>query len=71
MKIQTIHTQHRRDFTATYVCDHCEKTQDGDGYDDAHFHRNVIPAMQCKSCGKTAGDTYRPLTTKYAADVVI
>lgn len=25
------------------------------GYDDRHFHENVIPAMECPECGKANG----------------
>lgn len=65
MKIQKITNQHRRDFRAVYECEHCEFTREGSGYDDSNFHQNVIPKMTCPKCGKTAGDEYRPLTTKY------
>ena len=65
MKIKTIVSQHRRDFTAVYECEHCGHEQRGSGYDDAYFHANVIPDMTCKECGKTAAESYRPLTTKY------
>jgi predicted RNA-binding Zn-ribbon protein involved in translation (DUF1610 family) len=65
VKIQTIISQHRRDFQAVYECEHCGHTHTKSGYDDANFHRNVIPAMKCPKCGKTAADTYRPLSTKY------
>ena len=71
MKIKTIKSQHRRDFQATYECEHCGQTHEGSGYDDDNFHRNVIPMMPCKSCGKTAADDYRPLATKYPADQVV
>lgn len=47
--------QYRRDFTAIYACAHCNHEQEGSGYDDANFHQNVIPNMQCKQCGKTGG----------------
>jgi len=67
MRIKTIKSQHRRDFTAIYECEHCSATQDGIGYDDDNFHSNVIPLMVCKQCGKVAGEEYRPLTTKYPA----
>lgn len=67
MRIKKILSQHRRDFTATLECDHCGKEQHlSSGYDDAHYHRNVIPTIPCKACGKTAAEDYRPLTTKYA-----
>ena len=71
MKIKEITSQSRRDFSAIYECEHCGETRTGQGYDDDNFHVNVIPNMECKKCGKKAGDTYRPLTTKYASDVVI
>ena len=71
MKIKTIKSQHRRDFRAIYECEHCENTEEGPGYDDDNFHRNVIPSMQCKKCGKFSPDDYRPLTTKYDASVII
>lgn len=65
MKIQKILSQHRRDFQAIYVCEHCGKTKEAEGYDDRYFHEKVIPAKACKHCGKTADIDYRPLTTKY------
>ena len=65
MKIKRIKSQHRRDFTAIYVCEHCGDEKEGGGYDDANFHQNVVPAMECAKCGKKAGDDYRPLTTKH------
>lgn len=65
MRIKQIISQHRRDFTAEYECEHCGNIQKAGGYDDANFHNNVIPEMPCKVCEKTAGENYRPLTTKY------
>lgn len=71
MKIKEIISQHRRDFTAVYVCEHCGYEEKGRGYDDAYFHQNVIPEMKCPECGKTAPKNYRPLTTKYAEGEVV
>lgn len=71
MRIKEIISQRRRDFTALYECEHCEHSVKGYGYDDDNFHRNVIPEMECKSCGKKASENYRPLTTKYAAHEVV
>lgn len=69
MKIQTIKWQHRRDFSADMICEKCGNIEkDVGGYDDDHFHRNVIPDMECIKCGEKAGDDYRPLATKYAAN---
>lgn len=71
MKIKTITSQYRRDFSADYECEHCGNIQKGGGYDDANFHQNVIPAMECNKCGKTAGDNYRPLATKYPDSQIV
>jgi len=71
LKIKTILSQNRRDFRAIYECEHCGHTKEDTGYDDANFHRNVIPKMTCSNCGKTAGDDYRPLETKYPKSMVI
>ncbi len=69
MKIKTIISQHRRDFTAIYECEHCGYTERGSGYDDANFHQNVIPKMTCKMCSKAADESYRPLAAKYEEGV--
>jgi ribosomal protein L37AE/L43A len=71
MKIKTIESQHRRDFTAIYECDHCGHTKRGSGYDDTHFHQNVIPAMVCEKCGKTAAPDTRPLAPLHPDSAVI
>lgn len=65
MKIKTILSQHRRDFTAIFECEHCGATERKGGYDDANFHANVIPTWACGQCGKTSPESYRPLSTKY------
>ena len=58
MKIAKFLSQHRNDYTAMMVCEHCEATEkDSYGYNDHNYHANVIPAMHCRSCGKNrAGD---------------
>ncbi len=69
MKIKEITYQNRRDFTAIYECQYCRHEAEGGGYDDAFFHKNVIPSMACDKCGRTAegaDEEYRPLTTKYS-----
>ena len=72
MKIQKILTQHRRDFTAMLVCEHCEATQKLDGgYDDEFYHNRVIPSIKCKACGEKAPEDYRPLAPKYDAGVIV
>ena len=73
MKITRIVSQSRRDFVAKYECEHCGDVHEGRGYDDANFHNNVIPKMPCRNteCGKTSGDDYRPLTTKYPAGMQV
>jgi ribosomal protein L37AE/L43A len=71
MKIKKITDQNRRDFNAIYECEHCGHTHKAYGYDDANFHNNVIPAMKCPECDKTAGDDYRPLTTKHPEGAIV
>ena len=71
MKIKKILSQHRRDFTAIYECEHCGLEKKEYGYDDNNFHANVIPKMECGGCGKCASDDYRALTTKYAEHQVV
>lgn len=71
MKIEKITSQSRRDFWAIYKCEHCGHEKKGSGYDDTHFHQNVIPSMKCEKCGKVAGDEYRPLTTKHPDSAVV
>jgi len=65
MHIKKIIEQTRRDFTAIYICEHCNQEEKGYGYDDTNFHKNIIPTKKCKNCGKVAGNEYNPLTTKY------
>lgn len=71
MKIKKKLSQHRRDFQAVYVCEHCGHEKKSYGYDDKHFHENVIPEMECEECGKTAGDEYVPQATKYPEGVQV
>lgn len=71
MKIKEILTQHRRDFEAIFVCEHCGFEKQQRGYDDSYYHHHVIPKMKCAQCGKIAPDTYRPLTTKYPDGQVV
>lgn len=71
MKIKTIVNQHRRDFTAIYVCEHCGHEHKGSGYDDMNFHQNVVPSMICSSCGKHADDASAALEPKYPTHQVV
>lgn len=72
MHIHEIISQSRRDFRAIYECEHCGHQQKSYGYDDANFHINVIPNMECKQCGKKADiESYDPLEPKYASDEVV
>ena len=72
MKIKTIISQSRRDFTATLEYEHCgSETHLSSGYDDANYHYNVIPAMECSACGKKSPEHYRPLAPKYEAHQVV
>jgi len=71
-KIKKITNQNRRDFTAIMVCEHCNTEEKGvSGYDDAYFHSKVIPKMECKTCGKTSGENYKPMDTKYPQHKIV
>lgn len=53
MKIKTVLTHHRNDFTATLACEHCgHEYHLLNGLDKANYHNHVIPAMQCGNCGR-------------------
>lgn len=54
MHIKRKTSQHRRDFTAIYACEHCDLEVAGSGYDDLNFHEYVVPRMICSSCKRTA-----------------
>ena len=71
MKIKKILNQHRRDFTAIYICENCGHEEKETGYDDRNFHKEVIPKMKCKKCGKTSPKDYRPLATKYPQEQIV
>lgn len=71
MHIKKKVSQSRRDFTAIYQCEHCDYEKRSSGYDDAHFHQNVIPAMTCPECGKTADESRHTTVPDVPAHVVI
>jgi hypothetical protein len=71
MKIKKIIRQHRRDFTAIYICEHCKEEEEKGGYDDSNFHVNVVPGMICKNCKKSAGDCYEARAPKYPENEVV
>lgn len=72
MKIKKITSQYRRDFTAILECEHCgDEYELLNGYDDAFFHKEVIPDIPCKKCKKKAPENYRPLTTKYREGQIV
>ena len=72
MNIDKIISQTRRDFVAIYRCEHCGSTVEKRGYDDDYFHRNVVPRMECESCGlKADSETFRPVGTKYPEGRVV
>ena len=74
MKIVKIASQNRRDIYGTVECEGCGANQKFAGYDDDNYHRNVVPDIGCKACGKSARDMgveTRPLGTKYPADQVV
>jgi hypothetical protein len=63
MKIQKITSQHRHDFSAEMVCEHCASVEKlTTGYDDANYHNNVIPAFHCGICGKNRAGALQEIT---------
>ena len=71
MKIKEIISRNRRDFHAIYECEHCGHEYKQGGYDDSNFHQNVIPAMRCPKCEKTASENYTPLATRYPDGMIV
>jgi len=72
MKIERILNRNRRDFTAVYKCEYCGFTKTEYGYDDTHFHVNVIPNMIYEKCNKAGIDfKYLVKTQPKNADNVI
>lgn len=67
MHIKEIKSQHRRDFRAVYACEHCGHEHEAHGYDDANFHDNVIPQMQCQECSAVASGDIPARATRHAA----
>lgn len=51
MKIKGMTFEHRNDFAAAFVCEHCGHEQNLSGYHDNHFHTKVIPELFCPKCG--------------------
>jgi Zn finger protein HypA/HybF involved in hydrogenase expression len=56
MKIKEITYQSRRDFKAIFECEACREQETKWGYDDRHFHDNVIPNFKCPKCGQSRKD---------------
>ena len=53
MRIKTILSEHRNDFTAVMECEHCGHTYvERAGYHDNNYHTRVIPALHCGACNK-------------------
>ena len=69
MIIKEILRQHRRDFSAIMQCAFCgHEKNNKSGYDDANYHQNVIPNMECEKCKKSTisgGGEINPRETKY------
>ena len=54
MKLLKKICQSRRDFTGRYECEGCGDISEIEGgYDDANFHKNVMPNRRCKKCNES------------------
>lgn len=71
MRIKEFTYRNRRDFKAIFECEHCGFEKEEWGYDDANFHRNVIPNMKCPECDKKAAMDYQPRATRYPEGMVV
>lgn len=71
MRIKKILTQHRRDLTCLFICEHCGHTHESRGYDDRYFHTVVVPDLQCTECKRVAPADFQPLTPKYPEGVQV
>jgi len=65
MRIKKKLSQHRRDFTAIFECEHCGYEETMTGYDDKYFHEEVIPSFKCPKCGAGKHENYQPMKTVY------
>ena len=54
-----------RDLYGVIKCEHCGVSDKlSGGYDDSHWHNNVLPAFHCKACGMNrAGERASPEVT--------
>jgi hypothetical protein len=53
MEIKEITWQHRNDFAAIMICEHCShEAMNNAGYNDVYYHTKVIPSFHCPNCGK-------------------
>jgi len=61
MKLTKLLSQHRYDFTALMVCEHCGTEEKLTiGYDDLYYHEQVIPGFYCPACGRNRAGEQRP-----------
>jgi hypothetical protein len=71
MRIKKILSRDRRDFTAIFECESCSTEEERRGYDDAYFHKQVIPDIACSSCGEKSPRDNVPMTPKYNEDQIV
>lgn len=65
MKIISLKNSIGRDLYGMLQCEHCGAEQKlSGGYDDAHWHNRVLPALHCAACGlNRAGEAKSPEVT--------
>jgi hypothetical protein len=58
MRVRQITSQHRFDFSAIMICEHCGHTAElKTGYNDEYYNQHVIPSMLCAECGLNRAGT--------------
>lgn len=64
MKIESIKPTSGRDLYGKLTCEHCGSLAElRGGYDDGHWHSDVLPAFHCAQCGLNRAGQLRSLET--------
>lgn len=56
MKIEKYTYRNRNDFKAIFKCEACGAEDEAWGYDEAYYHKHILPDAKCEECGKSSKD---------------